>query len=39
MLPPWASGGGKFLADWGNAGTTAGVNYVGTTDNQPLDLK
>ena len=22
----------------GNAGTTAGVNFVGTTDNQPLDL-
>jgi hypothetical protein len=23
----------------GNAGTTAGVNYLGTTDNQPLELK
>ena len=23
----------------GNAGTTAGANFVGTTDNQPLELK
>jgi hypothetical protein len=28
----------NFWQTTGNAGTTAGVNFVGTTDNQPLDL-
>jgi hypothetical protein len=35
-----SSGGGGSL-DWsltGNAGTTPGVNFIGTTDNQPLEL-
>jgi hypothetical protein len=31
-------GTGKFWQTGGNAGTTAGVNYVGTTDNQALEL-
>ena len=33
---------GTALSAWGlsgNAGTTAGVNFLGTTDNQPLELK
>jgi hypothetical protein len=33
---------GTTLSAWGlsgNAGTTAGVNFLGTTDNQPLELK
>jgi len=33
---------GKASASWllgGNAGTTAGVNFLGTTDFQPLELK
>ena len=29
--PPWLLGG--------NGGTTAGINFLGTTDNQPLELK
>jgi hypothetical protein len=29
----------SFWQTTGNAGTTAGVNFVGTTDNQPLDLE
>jgi hypothetical protein len=35
------SGNGGGGNDWlltGNAGTTAGLNYVGTSDNQPLEL-
>ncbi len=28
-----------FWQSGGNAGTAAGVNFVGTTDNQPLELK
>ncbi|MGA2855038.1 MAG: hypothetical protein ABSE90_13030, partial [Verrucomicrobiota bacterium] len=31
ILPAWLLGG--------NAGTTAGMNFLGTTDNQPLELK
>ncbi|MCW5555873.1 MAG: tail fiber domain-containing protein [Verrucomicrobiae bacterium] len=30
---------GDFWQLGGNAGTTAGVNYLGTSDNQPLELK
>ena len=30
---------GNFWQTTGNAGTTAGVNFLGTTDNQPLELK
>ena len=30
---------GNFWQTTGNAGTTAGVNFVGTTDNQPLELR
>ena len=33
---------GTALSAWGlsgNAGTTAGANFLGTTDNQPLELK
>jgi hypothetical protein len=33
------SGGGAGWALSGNSGTTAGVNFVGTTDNQPLELR
>ncbi len=29
----------NFWQTAGNAGTTAGVNFLGTTDNQPLELK
>ncbi len=29
---------GNFWQTDGNAGTTAGVNFVGTTDNQPLEM-
>lgn len=29
----------NFWQTTGNAGTTAGVNFVGTTDNQPLQLR
>ncbi len=32
-------GAGSFWKVAGNGGTTAGVNFVGTTDNQPLELK
>ena len=32
-------GGASFWQLGGNAGTTAGANFVGTTDNQPLELK
>jgi hypothetical protein len=31
-------GAANFWQTGGNAGTTAGVNYVGTTDNQPLEM-
>ena len=31
-------GGANFWQTGGNGGTTAGVNFVGTTDNQPLEL-
>jgi len=31
-------GAGNFWQTTGNAGTTPGVNFVGTTDNQPLEL-
>ena len=31
-------GAANFWKTTGNAGTTAGVNFVGTTDNQPLEL-
>jgi trimeric autotransporter adhesin len=31
-------GAGNFWQTGGNAGTTAGPNFVGTTDNQPLEL-
>jgi hypothetical protein len=31
-------GAGAFWKTTGNAGTTPGVNFVGTTDDQPLDL-
>jgi hypothetical protein len=31
--------GSSFWKLLGNAGTLAGVNFVGTTDNQPLELK
>lgn len=37
-----AIGGGSANNTWllaGNGGTTAGPNYLGTTDNQPLELK
>ncbi|MBI1743910.1 hypothetical protein HYR54_12715 [Candidatus Acetothermia bacterium] len=37
----WPGGGGPTLA-WlltGNAGTTAGTNFLGTTDNQPLEMR
>ncbi len=30
---------GAFWQTGGNAGTTPGVNYLGTSDNQPLELK
>jgi hypothetical protein len=30
---------GRYWALGGNGGTTAGPNFVGTTDNQPLELK
>jgi hypothetical protein len=30
---------GRYWKLTGNAGTTPGVNFVGTTDNQPLELK
>jgi len=32
-------GAANFWQLGGNAGTTAGVNFLGTTDNQPLELK
>jgi len=32
-------GAGSFWQLGGNAGTTPGVNFLGTTDNQPLELK
>ena len=32
-------GAGNFWQTGGNSGTTAGVNFLGTTDNQPLELK
>jgi hypothetical protein len=32
-------GVGNFWQTSGNAGTTAGANFLGTTDNQPLELK
>ena len=32
-------GAGNFWQTAGNSGTTAGVNFFGTTDNQPLELK
>ncbi len=32
-------GASNFWNLGGNAGTTAGVNFLGTTDNQPLELK
>ena len=31
-------GAGSFWQTGGNLGTTAGVNYLGTTDNQPLEF-
>ena len=34
-----ASGGGSGWSLTGNAGTTAGVNFLGTTDGQPLEFK
>ena len=37
-----SSAGGAGTSGWaltGNAGTAAGVNFVGTTDNQPLEMK
>ena len=30
---------GQFWSLGGNSGTTPGVNYLGTTDNQPLELR
>ncbi len=33
-----SAGGGGSWSLTGNAGTTAGVNYLGTSDNQPLEL-
>jgi len=33
-----ATGGGNSWALTGNAGTTPGANFVGTTDDQPLEL-
>jgi hypothetical protein len=30
---------GNFWQTAGNAGTTAGVNFLGTTDNQPMEIK
>ena len=32
-------GAGNFWQTGGNAGTAAGVNFLGTADNQPLELK
>ncbi len=32
-------GDGRYWALAGNSGTTAGLNFLGTTDNQPLELK
>jgi len=32
-------GTGSFWQSGGNSGTTPGVNFLGTTDNQPLELK
>ena len=34
-----ASGGSSGWSLTGNAGTTAGLNFLGTTDSQPLELK
>jgi trimeric autotransporter adhesin len=36
---PAGGGGGGGWSLTGNAGTTAGTNFLGTTDNQPLELK
>lgn len=33
---PWSSSSWDLT---GNAGTTPGANFLGTTDNQPLELK
>lgn len=32
-------GAGRFWKLAGNGGTTAGIDFVGTTDNQPLEMK
>jgi hypothetical protein len=34
----WANGGGSAWNLTGNSGTTAGTNFVGTTDNQPFEI-
>ena len=38
-LQTTAAGGGDSWGLAGNAGTTPGVDFLGTTDNQPLDLR
>ena len=35
----WASGGGGGWSLTGNAGTTAGTNFVGTTDNVAFEIR
>ncbi|MEQ9656965.1 tail fiber domain-containing protein, partial [Fulvivirga sp.] len=35
----WVSGGGSGWGLTGNSGTTAGTNFLGTTDTQPLEVK
>jgi hypothetical protein len=36
---PDLTGGSSGWSLTGNAGTTAGINFLGTTDNQPLELR
>ncbi len=42
QIPKWGGAGWTCAADWslsGNSGTTPGTNFIGTTDNQPLEFR